>query len=121
MMYWPWPPMLNRPQRNANATARPVRISGVVWISVCWRLSAAIVRSSALIHGNSQFRPGAVEDRLVGGDRVVAGDEHDQAADEEGDEHGDQRRDDAAARGRTSTGAPRPSRRRGEFVLVFGR
>ena len=28
--YWPWPPMLNRPQRNANATARPVRISGVV-------------------------------------------------------------------------------------------
>jgi hypothetical protein len=25
-MYWPWPPMLNRPQRKANATARPVRI-----------------------------------------------------------------------------------------------
>ena len=29
-MYWPWPPMLKRPQRNANATARPVRISVVV-------------------------------------------------------------------------------------------
>ena len=57
MMYWPWPPMLNRPQRNANATARPVRISGVVWISVCWRLSAAMLRSSALGHGKSQFRP----------------------------------------------------------------
>ena len=57
MMYWPWPPMLNRPQRNANATARPVRISGVVRISVCCRLSAAIVRSSALVHGKSQFRP----------------------------------------------------------------
>ena len=42
MMYWPWPPMLNRPQRNANATARPVRISGVVWISVCCRFSAAM-------------------------------------------------------------------------------
>ena len=41
--YWPWPPMLNRPQRNANATARPVRISGVVRISVCWRFSAASV------------------------------------------------------------------------------
>ena len=27
--YWPWPPMLNRPARNANATARPARISGV--------------------------------------------------------------------------------------------
>ena len=34
-MYWPWPPMLNRPQRKANATARPVRISGVVSSSVC--------------------------------------------------------------------------------------
>ena len=28
--YWPWPPMLKRPARKANATARPVRISGVV-------------------------------------------------------------------------------------------
>ena len=37
-MYWPWPPMLKRPQRNANATARPVRISVVVRISVCCRL-----------------------------------------------------------------------------------
>ena len=26
--YWPWPPMLNIPQRNANATASPVRMSG---------------------------------------------------------------------------------------------
>ena len=32
--YWPWPPMLNRPQRNANATASPVKISVVVWRSV---------------------------------------------------------------------------------------
>ncbi len=29
-MYWPWPPMLNIPQRNANATARAVRTIGVV-------------------------------------------------------------------------------------------
>ena len=28
-MYWPCPPMLNIPQRNANATARPVKMSGV--------------------------------------------------------------------------------------------
>jgi hypothetical protein len=35
----------------------PVRISGVVRISVCWRFSAASVRSSAEIHGNSQLRP----------------------------------------------------------------
>ena len=57
MMYWPWPPMLNRPQRNAKATARPARISGAVRSSVCCRLSAAIVRSSPVVHGNSQFRP----------------------------------------------------------------
>ena len=34
-MYWPWPPMLNSPQRNANATARPVKISVVVSRRVC--------------------------------------------------------------------------------------
>ena len=28
-VYWPWPPMLNMPARNANATARPTRINGV--------------------------------------------------------------------------------------------
>jgi hypothetical protein len=49
--------MLNRPQRKAKATARPVRISGVVTISVCWRLRAATVRSSELIQGKNQFRP----------------------------------------------------------------
>ena len=49
--------MLNMPQRKANATARPVRISGVVMISVCCRFSAAIVRSSPAIHGKNQFSP----------------------------------------------------------------
>ena len=49
--------MLNSPQRKAKATARPVRISGVVMISVCCRFSAAVVRSSPVVHGNSQFRP----------------------------------------------------------------
>src|SRR3954452_20163283 len=55
--YWPCPPMLNSPQRNANATARPVRISGTVWISVCCRFSAAAGRSALLVHGSSQLRP----------------------------------------------------------------
>ena len=32
--YWPWPPMLNIPARNAKATARPVRTSVDVWRSV---------------------------------------------------------------------------------------
>ena len=57
MKYWPWPPMLNRPARNAYATAMPVRISGVVMISVCCRFSAASVRSSDEIHGKNQLRP----------------------------------------------------------------
>ena len=56
-MYWPLPPMLKSPARKANATARPVRISGVVMISVCWRLSAASVRSSPVVHGNSHWSP----------------------------------------------------------------
>ncbi len=55
--YWPWPPMLKRPARNANATARPVRISGALRISVAWRLYAAWVRSAAEIQGKNQFRP----------------------------------------------------------------
>jgi len=38
VMYWPCPPMLKRPQRNANDTASPVRISVVVSSSVCDRL-----------------------------------------------------------------------------------
>ena len=27
IVHWPWPPMLKSPQRKANATARPVRMS----------------------------------------------------------------------------------------------
>ena len=56
-MYWPWPPMLNRPARKAKATARPTRMSGAVSSSVCCRLSAASVRSSDEIHGKNQFSP----------------------------------------------------------------
>ena len=36
--YWPLPPMLNRPQRKANATARPVRIRDVVCSRVWLKL-----------------------------------------------------------------------------------
>ena len=56
-VYWPWPPMLNRPARNAKATASPTRISGVVTISVCCRLSAAEERALPLTHGNSHCSP----------------------------------------------------------------
>jgi hypothetical protein len=41
--------MLKSPQRKANATASPVRISVVVRISVCWRLIAAIATASASV------------------------------------------------------------------------
>ena len=56
-VYWPWPPMLNSPARKANATASPTRMSVVVWMSVCWSASAAVVRSAPLTHGNSQLSP----------------------------------------------------------------
>ena len=55
--YCPCPPMLNIPQRNAKATARPVRTSGVEIRSVCWKFSAARKRSSPPTHGKSQFSP----------------------------------------------------------------
>ena len=55
--YCPWPPMLNMPQRNANATARPVRINGVVMRSVCWKFNAAVVLSAPETQGNNQLRP----------------------------------------------------------------
>ena len=41
----------------AARLATYVRAGGVVQISVCCRLIAAIVRSSSLIHGKNQFRP----------------------------------------------------------------
>ena len=42
-------------------------------------------------------QPGALEDRPVGLDRVLAGERDDEAADREGQQRGQQRRDDAAA------------------------
>src|SRR5919108_1836646 len=59
-VYWPFPPMLNRPHRNANATASPVNTSGVNTSSVWIRLSAAslvgcgapVVFSVLVSHGN---------------------------------------------------------------------
>ena len=72
-MYWPWPPMLNRPQRKANATARPVRISGVAIRSVCWRLLRPRRAVVARDPREQPVQAGAVEDRLVGRERVVAG------------------------------------------------
>ena len=50
--YWPCPPMLNIPQRNANATASPVKTSGTQMISVCCRLTAASDSKSFTFHGN---------------------------------------------------------------------
>ena len=34
MMIWPWPPMLNSPERKASPTESPTRISGVAVTSV---------------------------------------------------------------------------------------
>ena len=51
-MYWPWPPMLNMPQRNAKATASAVRMIGVVKSSVCCRFVAA---TELVSHGNHMW------------------------------------------------------------------
>ena len=56
-MYWPWPPMLNIPQRKANATARPVRMSVVVCSSVCERLYAGGRAGVFVVGWKIQFRP----------------------------------------------------------------
>ena len=66
-------------------------------ISVCCRLSAA---SRAVLAGGPReepLEPGAPPDRLVGRDRVLAGEQHDEAADQEGQQRRDQRDDHAAA------------------------
>ena len=54
--YWPCPPMLNIPHRNANATASPVRMSVVVCRSVCERLYAA-VSTTFVVGWKIQFSP----------------------------------------------------------------
>ena len=56
-MYWPCPPMLKSPLRNAKATASPQSNSDVVRSSVCWRFAAAKERSAPVTHGNNQFSP----------------------------------------------------------------
>ena len=113
VMYWPCPPMLKSPQRNANATASPVQISVVVRISVCVRLyDASAVRVGVppeedlvmrerdvdvvVAELEEPVQAGAVPDRLVRAQRVVARREHDEAAREEREQHGEERRDDAA-------------------------
>jgi hypothetical protein len=56
-MYWPLPPMLNIPQRKANATARPARMSGVVCSSVWERLYAEMSVTRFVVGWKTQFRP----------------------------------------------------------------
>ncbi len=47
--------MLNIPQRNANATASPVKTSGTQMMSVCCRLTAASDSKSFTFHGNQMW------------------------------------------------------------------
>ena len=48
LVYWPWPPMLKRPQRKTNATASPVSANVVVRSRVCVRLNVERSRMSVL-------------------------------------------------------------------------
>ena len=100
-MYWPWPPMLNIPQRKAKATASAVRMIGVVKSSVCCRFvrgdRARVPRephvtASRTGSGRSSCRPGRTsrarpgEDRVVDADRALPGQRDDETAHEEGEE-----------------------------------
>ena len=49
--------MLKSPQRKANATARAVRISGAMRMSVCCRSLAAASRVSPVTQGKNQLSP----------------------------------------------------------------
>ncbi len=142
VMYWPCPPMLNRPQRNAKATASPVRISVVVRISVCERLYGASAfefvshqkKTRCDVNGKidvvvaeveEPVQPGAVPHRLVGLERVVTRGEHDEAAREERDRRREDRRDDPArplregkARGRARADAVGVAVRRCDAACV---
>ena len=111
--YWPWPPMLNMPQRNANPTARPVSTSGTKLISVCCRLKAAVdvvdvprepdvrvgERDADLVAADldEPVEARALEDRLVGAERVVSGRREDDGAADQEREHDRQERDDDPA------------------------
>ena len=94
--YCPWPPMLNRPaaegecdrQRGQDQRRRHAQ-----------RLLEVLGGDPALVAGHPREEPveaRSVEDRAVGGDRVVAGDQDDEAPDQEG-EHGRGERDERSA------------------------
>ena len=103
---WPSAPMLNRPARNANATASD---------GADERRGPAEGRVDAI--GRAEH---AVEQRRVGLEGVAADQQDDDGRDGEGEEHGVQRDQQRTARSRC--GAPRVprSRRRGR-LRVGGR
>ena len=94
--YWPWPPMLNRPHRKEKATAsaaedqRRRRSQGL--LEVPRRLPRVLARQPLV----RKVEAGSLEDRLVRGDRVVAGEQDDETADQEGKHRGGERDEEAA-------------------------
>jgi len=68
--YWPWPPMLKRPQRNAKATASPVRISGVVVSSVCVSCTRRVIRVRVPQEPHVRVRERNMDRVIAGGGRT---------------------------------------------------
>ena len=84
--YWPWPPMLKRPhaerERDRDRGEHQRRRDPQ-------RLLQVLRGPHALVAGHPREEPveaRPVEDRPVGRDRVVPGDEDDEAADQEGED-----------------------------------
>ena len=118
---WPVPPMLKRPQRNANATAKPVRTSGVNCTSVEIRLvSASSASTPNGLPGMQVERPveaGADPELLVDVERVGARERHREPAHDQRQEDGQQREAELAR----ATATPEPRDHAGTSPPVMAR
>ena len=94
--YWPLPPMLNRPQRKAKATARPRQDQRRRLQQGLAEVVRGRVRDIGVPGMREPVQAGAVDDVPVGLERVVAGRGDDHAADQERDQRRDHGRDDPA-------------------------
>ena len=98
MVHWPWPPMLNRPQRKAKATASDGEDQRRREEQRLLEVEGRVLAVRAGHPREEPVEPGAVEDALVDGERVVAGRRDHHAADQERQDRGDERGEEPASR-----------------------
>ena len=106
--YWPWPPMLKRPQRKPTETARPAEHERGRQQERLLQVRRGERAVGAAHPREEPVEPAAVEDRAVGRERVRARREHDEPADREART----RRSAAGRRGRRRAVRARAASRR---------